>query len=163
LPTPSVTPPPPTPTGPTPTATPGCADAHEPSAFPDAPASLNALCPGGSCTDDGYDLVVHGTIDVAGETDFYVVDVTDLPGHNFALTAHLTDIPHGTNYDLHLYRLESGNYVPLDDSTNDGTGNEVVSFSGSSGTDESGRYGVEVRGITGASCAQYTLEIENPN
>ncbi len=163
-PLPSATPTPvlPTATGPTASPTPTCADAYEPSAFPGAPVSLNARCNGGSCTDDGYDLLVDATIDVAGETDFYVVDVVDLPGHNFFLTAHLTDIPDDTNYDLYLYRFEGGVYVPLDDSTNNGTGNEVVSFSGS-GDDESGQYGIEVRGISGASCAQYRLEIENPN
>jgi hypothetical protein len=129
---------------------------YESSAFPTAPVSLNARCPGGSCTDDGYDLLVDATIDVAGETDFYVVDVVDLPGHNFFLTAHLTNIPDDTNYDLYLYRFEGGVPMPLDDSTNNGTGNEVVSFSGS-GDDESGQYGIEVRGVSGASCAQYRL------
>jgi hypothetical protein len=52
--------------------------------------------------------------------------------------------------------------MPLDSSTNDGTGNEVVSYSGGAG-DQSGRYGIEVRGIDGASCDVYRLEIENPN
>jgi hypothetical protein len=161
-PLPSATPTPvlPTATGPTASPTPTCADTYEPSAFPDAPVSLK--CNGGSCTDDGYDLLVNATIDVAGETDFYVVDVVDLPGHNFFLTAHLTDIPDDTNYDLYLYRFEGGVPVPLDDSTHNGTGTEVVSFSGS-GDDESGQYGIEVRGVSGASCAQYRLEIENPN
>lgn len=156
------TPPAPTATGPTPSPTPGCADTYEPSAFPDAPVSLDALCPSGSCTDDGYDVTITATIDVPGDTDFYVLNVVDLPSHHFALTARLSDIPDGTNYDLYLYRWDGQSYQALDASTNDGTGNEVVSFS-PSGDGESGRYGVEVRGVSGASCALYTLDIQNPN
>ncbi len=159
---PTATPPAPTPTGPTPIPTPGCADDHEPSAFPDAPASLDALCPSGGCTDDGYDVTITATIDVPGDVDFYTLDVADLPSHHFALTARLSDIPDGTNYDLALYRWDGQSYQPLDTSTNDGTGDEVVSFS-HSGDGESGRYGVAVRGVTGASCTPYTLEIQNPN
>lgn len=157
----TTTPPAPTATAPTPSPTPGCADAYEPDAFPAAPASLDALCTG-SCTDNGFDLVVAGTIDVAGDSDFYVVDVVDLPMHSFSLHARLSDVPHGTNYDLFLYRLEGGVYVPLDSSTNDGTGAEAVAYS-ANGDGESGRYGIEVRGIAGASCTAYRLDIENPN
>lgn len=149
-------------TAPTASPTPTCADAYEPSAFADAPVAVDGQCGGGTCTDDGFDILVQGTIAVAGETDFYVLDVVDLVGHNFALTARLTDVPDDTNYDLHLYRLEGGTWAELDASSNDGTGAEVVSFSGGSG-DQSGRYGVEVRGIEGTSCAAYRLTIENPS
>ncbi len=159
-PTPTLAVPTETAIGPTASPTPTCADAFEPSAFPNTPVAVDDQC-GGTCTDDGFDILVEGTINVAGESDFYVLDVVDLVGHNFSLTARLSDIPDDTNYDLYLYRLDGSAYMPLDSSTNDGTGNEVVSFSGSG--DRSGRYGVEVRGIAGTSCEPYRLEIGNPN
>jgi hypothetical protein len=163
LPTPTPTPTAlaPTANAPTATPTPSCADVYEPDAFPNAPADLNGQC-GVGCTDDGFQLVVAGTIDVAGESDFYVLDVQDLPGHSFALQAQLSDIPHGTNYDLFLYRFDGTNYVLLDSGTNNGTGSETVGHS-PSGDGASGRYGIEVRGISGVSCDPYRLEIENPN
>jgi hypothetical protein len=151
----------PTPVAPSPTATPGCADVYEPNAYPGTPASLNAQCNGG-CTDDGFDLLVTANIDTADDGDFYVFDVTDLPGHTFSLQARLSDVPDDTNYDLHFYRLDGNVFTELDQSTNDGTGAEAVDFDGDGG-DNSGRYGVEVRRITGASCDPYTLEIGNPN
>jgi len=121
-----------------------------------------ALCPNGSCTDDGYGVTITATIDVPDESDFYVLDVLDLPPHHFALTARLSDLPDGTNYDLYLYRWDGQSYQLLDASTNDGTGSEVVRYS-HTGDGESGRYGIEVRGISGASCAPYTLAIQNPS
>ena len=161
LPFETATAPTPTTTGPTPIPTPGCADAYEPNAFPGSPMSLNAQCNGG-CTDDGFDLLVTATIDTAADSDFYVVDVTDLPGHNFSLQARLSDVPDGTNYDLYFYRRDGAVFTELDHSTNDGTGSEAVSFDGDAG-DNSGQYGVEVRRIAGSSCDPYQLEIENPN
>jgi hypothetical protein len=150
-----------TPPAPTATPTPGCADDDEPSAFPDAPVDLSGACSGG-CTDDGFTLIVNATVDVVGDSDFYVVDVADLVGHNFALQAQLSDIPHGTNYDLFLYRLDGDTWQLLDSSTNNGTGSETVGHS-VGGDGASGRYGIEVRGITGATCEQYRLEIEDPS
>ncbi|MEO6028971.1 MAG: hypothetical protein ABIR79_19070 [Candidatus Binatia bacterium] len=152
----------PTATGPTPTPTPGCADAYEPSRFPDAPVNVSGQCTGG-CTDDGFNIIVDANIDGPDDaSDFYVVDVTDLVGNHFALQARLSDVPDDTNYDLFLYRLEGAIFTELDRSTNDGTGAETVGFSGN-GDDKSGRYGIEVRRIEGSSCELYRLKIENPN
>ena len=147
----------------TPVATPGCADVYEPNHFPDAPASLNGQC-GAGCTDDGYDLTVLGTIGDDQDDDFYTVDVADTAGHTFALRANLTDIPHGTNYDLYLYRKNGDAFDLLDQSTHDGTGSESVAYDPNAGAgDVSGTYGVEVRRVSGSSCASYTLEVSNPN
>jgi hypothetical protein len=164
VPTPTATPTivAPTATIATPTPTPGCADDHGPSAFPGTPVDVSGDCPGGVCTDDGYDLTILGTIDVPGDTDFYVLDVVDLVGHSFALQAKLSDIPDDTNYDLFLYRFVGGQYVLLESSTHNGTGSESVEHSVGDNR-QAGRYGVEVRGVSGASCGQYRLEIEDPN
>jgi hypothetical protein len=146
----------------TPVATPGCADLYEPNHFPDAPASLNGQC-GAGCTDDGYDLTVLANIADDQDDDFYTLDVADTPGHTFALRANLSDIPHGANYDLFLYRKNGSDYDLLDSSTHDGTGSESVAYDPAGGVDASATYGVEVRRVSGSSCAHYTLEVSNPN
>lgn len=166
-PTPTSTEPTPTATGatatPTPSGTPGCEDSYEPNDFPDAPASLNDQCPGGGCTDDGYGITVLANIDDDLDRDFYTFDVADTPGHTFLLQAQLSDIPHGANYDLYLYRKNGSAFDQLDQSTNNGTGSESVSYDPGDGVDASGTYGVEVRRVSGSSCANYTLDVSNPN
>jgi hypothetical protein len=162
-PTPTATPSPTASPAPTATVLPGCADLYESNAFPDLPASLNALCPGGACTDDGYELTVQATIDLPSDDDFYSVDVADLALHDFLLQVRLEDIPHGTNYDLYLYRIDGGVPMLLDQSTNDGTGAETVEFDPNGIGDNTGTYGIEVRRVSGESCQQYRLEIKDPS
>ncbi len=153
----------PTATGPTPTSTPvpGCADAYEPNAFPAEPVDVGSQC-GSGCTDDGFTVLIAANIDGPDDDDFYVLDVTDLPGNNFSLQARLSNVPDDTNYDLYLYRLDGAVFTLIDQSTNNGTGSETVTFSGNGG-DNSARYGVEIRRIDGSSCEPYSLKIENPN
>ena len=98
------------------------------------------------------------------DSDFYTIDVSDLPGHSFSLNARLSDIPNGNNYDLHLYRKNGNTFEELDvnHGTNGGSQDETVSF-GDNAPDNSGTYGLEVRRVSGASCELYKLEIDNPN
>jgi hypothetical protein len=145
---------------PTPTSTP-CHDSFEPNDYPSAGASLNAQCNGG-CTDDGYELTVHGTL-TPTDNDFYVWDVEDKPQDNFQIIAQLKDLPSGTNYDLYLYRKTAEGWEPVDFSDNDRTGNETVRYDGIDDADNTGQYGVEVRRVNGSSCTPYTLEIEDGN
>ncbi len=144
---------------PTPTSTP-CHDAFEPNGYPDAAASLNAQCNGG-CTDDGYELEVHGTIATTSDNDFYVWDVEDRPQDTFQIVARLSDLPSGTNYDLYLYRKTAEGWEQVDSSDNGGTGSEAVRYDGIEDIDNTGQYGVEVRRVTGSSCTPYTLEIKD--
>lgn len=145
---------------PTATATP-CYDSFEPNAFPQQPRRLDDQCSGG-CTDDGYQLTVHGNISDANDDDFYVWDVQDLARQNFQIIAQLKNVPKGTNYDLYLYRRHGDVFEQIGSSTNDRDTNETIRFDGSP-EDESntGQYGIEVRRVSGSSCTPYVLEVQD--
>jgi hypothetical protein len=146
---------------PTVTATP-CHDLFEPSAFPDAPRALDDQCPGG-CTDDGYELTVAGNIHAPDDGDFYVWNVSDLPGHDFQIVAQLKNLPKDVNYDLHLYRRNGDVFEEIGTSTNTRDSNELIVYEGDSDDGANGgQYGIEVRAVTGSACTPpYTLEIKD--
>ncbi|MCC6847577.1 MAG: hypothetical protein IT294_03680 [Deltaproteobacteria bacterium] len=147
---------------PTATATP-CQDAFEPNQFPQQGRALDVQCPGG-CTDDGYDLVVHGNIGDATDGDFYVWNVTDLPRHDFQIVAQLKNVPKGADYDLYLYRWSGDAFEPIGASTNDRDSNETIRYDGLAADEtNSAQYGIEVRRVSGSSCAPYTLAVEDGN
>lgn len=161
-PTPTVTPTRTATPTPTATATP-CYDGFEPNAFPQQPRRLDDQCPGG-CTDDGYDLAVHGNISDASDDDFYIWDVQDLPQHSFQIIAQLKNVPKGTNYDLYLYRRNGDVFEEIGSSKNDRDTNEAIRFDGFPEDEaNTGQYGIEVRRVSGSSCAPYTLEVSDGN
>jgi hypothetical protein len=148
---------------PTATATP-CYDAFEPNAFPGTFRRLDDQCGAGGCTDDGYELDVAGNISDADDDDFYIWDVQDTPRNDFQIIAQLKNLPKGVNYDLYLYRRNGDVFEQVGASTNDRDSNETIRYDGLPEDEaNTGQYGIEVRRVSGSSCAPYTLEVQDGN
>ena len=109
-----------------------------------------------------------------GDEDWYSIEITDgTDGGNPQITVTLSGIPSGSDYDLAIYYLCSGNASVCTDgepitlmdgcgSSNAGSADEVAGLSSEcSGIDDSGLLLVHVTPATwGGSCEPYTLAVD---
>lgn len=149
-----------------------CACADDPGELNDTRETATSLetltdAPDSDLTETEY------AIGHASDVDWYAVEITDgTDGGNPQITVTLTDIPAGSDYDLAIYYLCSGNTSVCTDgepitlmdgcgSSNGGAADEVAGLSSEcSGIDDSGLLLVEVTAASwGGSCEPYTLSV----
>lgn len=110
------------------------------------------------------DITIMGTFDgVDDAIDCYEFLGDDSSSYREHVRVTLTDIPAGADYDIYLYRgraaCEAGE--PIASSDNAGNDDEFIEWGERFGSDDSGRYLVEVRRFSGYSCTEaYRLAID---
>lgn len=107
---------------------------------------------------------ISGTIHEAGDVDWFTIEVLDdfaVGFDDFFLNVTLSGLAPGVQADLYLYWDEDDDPGPITTSTNPTNGDEYVEVFGQSGPENGGTYVIEVRSLSGFSCAPYTLNIAN--
>jgi hypothetical protein len=127
----------------------GVGDVYEPNESPGEPTNLGEI--------NGFTYTLTAGIHIPGDGDWYAFYSDDGWWDDWEITAHLSGMAFGTNYNLELYdgpsHVREGSY-------NEGTADEHVHVDGTPVVDDSGTYWIRVWSADGTyACDQYTLSI----